>query len=366
MEFTPSRLGLARRRRGLSQRDLAKLLSCDDRTVRKWENGDRAPEDDNLAELSRLLRFSPSFFCSPEFDGLPVETVSFRALSKTRAGDRNRAIAGGELALDLNEWLERRFCLPPADVPDLRHYRDQPEAAAMALRAHWRLGDSSVRSMVEILEAKGVRVFSLAEDCADLDAFSFWRAGKPFVFLNTRKTSERSRFDAAHELAHLVLHQHGEPTGRVEEREADGFAGAFLMPRSTVVAYGPRVATIPRLIQAKHHWNVSVGALAHRIYEVGLITEWQYRSLCIEIQKAGLRKGEPESQPRESSQVFQKVFQSLRDQGIGKGEVAAQLGWHLDELNALVFGLILSPVQGGARTSDADASSSREHLQIVK
>src|SRR3546814_6566541 len=52
------------------------------------------------------------------------------------------------------------------------------------------------------------------EDTKNVDAFSCWRNGQPFVFLNTFKSAERSRFDAAHELAHLVLHRHGGPQGR--------------------------------------------------------------------------------------------------------------------------------------------------------
>jgi len=52
-------------------------------------------------------------------------------------------------------------------------------------------------------------VCSLAEQCREVDAFSLWRHGSPFVFLNTQKTPEHSRFDVAHELGHLVLHRHG-------------------------------------------------------------------------------------------------------------------------------------------------------------
>ena len=54
--------------------------------------------------------------------------------------------------------------------------------------------------MLHVLEAKGVRVFSLAENTRNVDAFSSWREERPFVFLNMQKTAERSRFDAAHEL----------------------------------------------------------------------------------------------------------------------------------------------------------------------
>ncbi len=58
-------------------------------------------------------------------------------------------------------------------------------------------------------------MFSLAPDCLDADAFSTTYSGTPYVFLSTRKTGERGRFDAAHELGHLVLHsEHRIPGGR--------------------------------------------------------------------------------------------------------------------------------------------------------
>ncbi|WP_261371520.1 ImmA/IrrE family metallo-endopeptidase [Yersinia frederiksenii] len=72
--------------------------------------------------------------------------------------------------------------------------------------------------MVHLIEPKGVKVFSLAENCVEVDAFSFWTNGKLFVLLNTMKTPERSRFDAAHELRHLVLHQRSSNTHRTPAR----------------------------------------------------------------------------------------------------------------------------------------------------
>jgi IrrE N-terminal-like domain len=72
-----------------------------------------------------------------------------------------------------------------------------------------------------LLEAKGTR--ALAENTKTVDAFSFWRRERPFIFLNLMKTPERSRLDAAHELAHLVLDRHGGPQGRRAEEEAKRF-----------------------------------------------------------------------------------------------------------------------------------------------
>jgi Zn-dependent peptidase ImmA (M78 family) len=67
------------------------------------------------------------------------------------------------------------------------------------------------------LESKGVRVFSLAANTVKVNAYALWKDEKPFVFLNTFKSTESSRFDAAHELGHLVLHQDGSVTGREAE-----------------------------------------------------------------------------------------------------------------------------------------------------
>ncbi len=365
-DFNPPRLTLARERRGLTKRDLARLIACSERSVGEWERGTTIPTEENVAELARVLNRSVSFFHQPDPEELPLDAVSFRALSKMRSADRTRAIAAARMALELNDHLTNGFDLPSTDIPDLRHHQAKPEAAAMALRARWSLGDKPIKSMVGLLEYKGVRVFSLAEDCRELNAFSFWHGGVPFVFLNTMKSSECSRFDAAHELAHLVLHQHGAPSGRQAEAEANAFAGAFLMPASSVAGFAPRVPSVPRLIKAKHHWNVSLAALAHRMHEVGLLSEWNYRSLCIEIQKAGYRVREPESAPRETSKVFEKVFSALRAEGVGKRELAAQLGWSNQELSALVFGLTLRSVAGGGRGDTTPSPSTRERLRLLK
>jgi Zn-dependent peptidase ImmA (M78 family) len=117
---------------------------------------------------------------------------------------------------------------------DFSHERD-PAGAARTLRQYWTIGEKPIGSMIKLLETKGIRVFSLSENTRNVDAFSCWRNGEPYVFLNKFKSTEHSRFDAAHELAHLVLHKHGGPSqGRSAESEAHAFASSFLMPRDDV------------------------------------------------------------------------------------------------------------------------------------
>ncbi|MQA89236.1 MAG: ImmA/IrrE family metallo-endopeptidase [Gemmatimonas sp.] len=349
-DFNGELLALARERSGLTKRDLARKMDCSERIVGRWERG-APPGTENISKLGRVLNRPTSFFFGGAPDHLPVESVSFRALTRMTSSDRTRALALARMTLRLNAWLEESFKLPKPEIPDLRHQQQDPEAAAMSLRARWSLGDKPIKSMVALLEYKGIRVFSLAEDCRELNAYAFWYGRTPFVFLNQGKSSEASRFDAAHELGHLVLHQHGSASGRTAEHEANAFAGAFLMPRSSLVAFAPRSHSLPRLIQAKGRWNVSVAALAYRLREIGLISEWNYRSLCIEIQKAGFRTSEPDSAPRETSQVFAKVFSALREEKVGKREVAARLGWTIDELESVVFGPGLVAMRGGDAAS---------------
>jgi len=128
------------------------------------------------------------------------------------------------------------------------------------------------------------------------------------------------------------------------------FASAFLMPRASVLAQAARITTLPWLVKAKEYWTVSVAALAYRLHEVGAITDWNYRSLYIEIGKRGYRKEEPNSSPRESSQLLRKVLESLRFEGIGKQEIADAISVRVKEVEELIFGLALTDVsQTGAR-----------------
>jgi Zn-dependent peptidase ImmA (M78 family) len=292
------------------------------------------------------------------------DTASFRSMSKMTAAQRNMALGQGAIALLLNEWIERKFELPAAALPDLRH-EATPEAAAGALRQMWGLGVLPVKNIVHLLESKGVRVFSLAIDAREVDAFSMWRDKTPFVFLNMQKSSEHSRFDAAHELAHLVLHRHGEPQGQDAEKQAHEFAAAFLMPRASVLAQPLRFPTVAHLVKLKKCWTVSVAALAYRLHMVGMLSDWHYRILCMDISKRGYRTREPEEAPRESSQILAKVFAALRKEGVGKPQIAATLNVYAEDIDELVFGLALTGLSGGNEGSGKRSTPKRPALRVV-
>ncbi|MEU8076029.1 XRE family transcriptional regulator [Catellatospora citrea] len=355
--LTTSRLILARKRRGLSLVKLAQVTGISARSLSAYENGHQQPSLDNLRALSKALAFPVSFFFAAELDEVPIEAISFRALSKTPAFRRDAARSAGRIALLLNDWIDERFVLPSPDVPHLP--KTDPETAAEMVRARWGLGQAPIANMIHLLEAHGVRVYSLAAECADVDAFSTYRGKDPLVLLDVSKSGERIRFDSAHELGHLVLHsEHREPHGPDAEQEANRFAAAFLMPRADVLSHGLQGAMTDRIIVWKARWRVSAMALAHRLHEVELLTEWGYRSACVSLSRMGYRSTEPDGIQPETSQVLAKVFQAIRADGLSPAEIARELHLHLPELNRHVFGLIPTAIEGGA-TGDGDRRRAR-------
>lgn len=351
MGVTPTRLLLARTRRGLNKTQLAKLVGVTSRSIADYETGHTEPLPNTLERLAVALNFPVAFFMGQELERPSTEAVSFRSLSSMTASQRDAALGAGAIAFEVCRWIEEKFTLPEADLPDLRGML--PEEAAAAFRERCGLGLQPIRSMVHLLERYGVRVFSLAEQAREVDAFSLWHGAKPFCFLNTMKSVEHSRFDAAHELGHLILHRHGSPHGREAEHEADAFASSLLMPRSTVRAEVPIGASLARLIELKKLWNVSLAALVYRSHKVNLLSDWHYRSLCIDMAKRGYRTSEPSPIPnRETSQVLNKVFTALREDGISKGDLARDLCMHTSDIEAVVFGLVLTLVDGGGSSSD--------------
>ena len=308
-------------------------------TISRCEIGKTAPTEENIAAFARALQYPIEFFFGPDISIPDPDLVSFRSQKAMTAGVRDAALAAGSIGFLVSDWIESRFDLPEISVPDLDHY--DPAAAAISLRQFWGLGHQPISNMVHLLESKGVRVFSLAENSKTVNAFSLWRDEKPYVFLNTMKTAENSRFDAAHELGHLVLHQDGKTTGRKAEEEANNFASEFLMPHADMLAYRANLFSISKMIQAKKRWKVSLAALNYRMHKLNFITEWRYRDFCIRI-ASDYGHTEPDGIDREKSVVWQKVMKALWAEKITQADIARALYVPVEEVNTLIFGILYS------------------------
>ncbi|MFC6065081.1 XRE family transcriptional regulator [Streptomyces ochraceiscleroticus] len=362
--ISSSRITVARRRRGLTLAELSHLTGVSIQSLSNYERGRTEPTPDTLEKLATSLNFPESFFHEPDLDPIPADSVSFRARSRLAAGPRDGALAASRLVMELNDWIETRFKLPPNQLPTLDKL--DPESAADVLRARWGLGNAPISNMVHLLEAHGVRVFSLPPEFTDVDAFSLWREGTPFVFLSTLKTAERGRFDAAHELGHLVLHGvERSHSGPQAEKEANAFASAFLMPRDSITEHIPDNPMVSQVLEAKKVWKVAAMALTYRLHDLGMLTDWHYRRTCVELGKRGFRKSEPQGLPvREKSQLLEKVFNAFQAKNISFRDVARELHVDTEELSSWVFGLVVT-LRSGTPSGRRPSRRERPHLSLV-
>ncbi len=372
--FNPLRLKLARERRGLSKKALAELVQLSPKTVSAYES-ENPPfdlQDETVSRFAMALGYPVKFFYKDRVELIDADTISFRAVTKLPSKLRLASESASILAYEISCWLDRKFNnLPKVDLPDFTHdNRHEPEAASKELRVNWGIGELSVKNMVHLLESKGIRVFSLSEDCKEVDAFSFWKGNTPFIVLNQFKTPERSRFDAAHELAHLVLHRHGEQNkGREAELEADKFASAFLMPKGSIASkVRPNAnATLDDLIKLKKFWNVSLMAMIRRLYDLNYLTEWQYRQLTISASKRGYRTSEPDGlQTREQSLLLGKIFTALKSKGISRTDIANELALPFDEVANLTFDNPMFKLNVAGGNPYLEKATARANLSLIK
>ena len=329
--------------------------------------GDRNPSDPALDRLAAVLGFLPEFFGGDDLPEPSVEGTSFRALSNMSAKKRDEAFSSASIGMMLYEWIDERFVLPQVDVP--RYQGLDAETAALGLRSHWGLGERPIRNILDLLEAHGARVLSIPEDCLEIDAFSERHSGQLYVFLNTRKSTEHSRMDASHELGHLVMHSKGRARGREAEREAAQFGSAFLMPASSVLSQIARTTGLQQIIRAKSIWGVSAAALTYRMHNLGMLSDWQYRTLFKQLSVKGYRTDEPNGMKPESSQVLAKVFSALETEGVSKADVARELslGEHdLDEVTFGLVGLTSVPNTGSRHQTSERNEEHRPQLRIVR
>lgn len=339
--FTPSRLKLARQRLGWTLKRLSEESGVSLRTLTTYE---KAPKHEPTAEiierLAKALGVQKEFFFKDIVDPVVYQAVSFRKLSKTSALMRDAALASANLGIEFFEVLEKHFALPSPDIPNLGKH--SPEMAADLIRNLWKLGDKPIPNLFRLLESKGIRILSLSHKFDDIDAFCFARDRNFYIFLNTSKTGERQRFDLAHELGHLVLHRDIEMVSadsKDREAQAHRFASALLMPQTGVLAQSMNKASIDRILAAKKYWKTSAMAMTYRLKELNLLSDWQYRSTCIELAEQGYRRSEPDGMIPETSLLLRKVL--FGENKIGLRTVGAELDLSdRQEVSEFVKGLV--------------------------
>ena len=342
--FSAPRLDLARRLRGMTQIALAREVGISTKSLNRYLTKGNAPQAEVVGRFATTLNFPARFFYGLVPESIEPSAPSFRALSTMTRRQRDQACAAGVLGVYLSDWVDSHFRLPPISV---EHYQDtHPDVAAMALRDAWGLGQRPINNMVHLLEAHGVRVLALPVDLESVDAYSFWSSSsKPFVFLNTASTAERSRMDTAHELGHLVMHRWGGvQRSRRAEEEAKCFASSFLMPAENVISHFRPNPFLNQIVAGKALWRVSASSLAYRLHQLEMMSSHHYKRIFVELSSAGYRKQEPEPIERETSLTFAQVLDKLRRRNVSIASVARELYVYPQDLSRLLYRLTKTPL----------------------
>lgn len=351
------RLKLARKKSGLSLRDLSARLEGEERVsaqaLGKYERGEMMPSSRVLSALSKALGKPVRFFMNPM--GTDLVEVDFRKKAATSARDRARVEAAvldhveryltieEILALDSAEWDA------PLDPMKLSSI-EEGENLADRVRAAWKLGGDPIPDMTELLEEYGVKVFviELPKDVSGLTCL-VERLGNrppvPVIVVNARHTIERRRITLAHELAHRVI----DPESPVDkEKAAIRFAGAFMMPAAHLEQeVGRRRHSLGyrELMELKRLYRVNAVAVLVRLEQIGIISH----SAMIRVFRTtarGWRKNELlpiEDDIAERARRFERLcFRALSETLISPAKAAELLGKTRKEIQHEVRG----PVSG--------------------
>lgn len=329
----PARLRLARTLRGLTQRELADKVGVSAATISQFESGSVAPSEQTLQQMAVTVGVSPDFFSHPWREteaGAPF----FRSLRSTPQRELERARSYARLLLEIVEVFERAVELPEPRLDVGMRLDDDAslhlvEQAALRARAAWAVPPGPLPHVIRTLENAGVVVSAVGSFDERVDAFSMRGPRRPVVVLCSKAgAAARRRFDAAHELGHLLLHEHSDGGSRAQEAQAHRFASALLMPAEEIEPWLIRRSTQLELLEeGSRVWGVSMQALVRRAKDLGVLSEPQYARTMKRMSAYGWRTREPvDIGPPERPQLLGRIVEALPHAGVSVASVAMEMG----------------------------------------
>ena len=351
------RLRLARKRAGLSMRELADAMipKVTAQAISKYEADKMLPSSAVLVGLGKILDVSLDFLMSGQVEAL--DGVEFRKHSGASARDRAKAEA---ILIDsLERYLAIEHILDvPADVGwvEGRRYDSVASEAeiderADELRDAWNLGMDPIPSLCELLEDKGIKVVE-ADLPRSVNGLSchVLRGGDivaEAVMVSSRINVERKRLTLAHEFAHRIVRSTGNPAINLEAA-MNRFAGAFLVPGRRLqeeVGYRRHRVTYYEIMRLKHMYGVSAAAVLVRLKQVGVLPPAAVKHAFATFARSW-RKSEPDPIGKdhgfatfEKPHRFQRlVWRAVGEELISPVRAAALLNQSLDSVEQQISG----------------------------
>jgi transcriptional regulator with XRE-family HTH domain len=196
------------------------MLDITPQAVSSYETGRKSPSPAIADAIAVKLNLPHHFFMRPEANR-PDDPVFYRSMSTATKSARARAEGRLHWLESMADYLGAVIEFPSVNLPDFDMPADpflldddDIERIAGETRAHWRMSDGPIANMVYLLENQGVIVARDDLGAVTLDSLSSLSSvsRRPYVMIGTEKgTAVRWRYDAAHELGHLILHRSIDP-----------------------------------------------------------------------------------------------------------------------------------------------------------
>lgn len=282
-EILAANLRRHRSARGLSQQAVAEAAGLSRVGYRDVEAGNVSPRADTLQRIAVALGVRLQDLL------VPVRTlthVRFRA--QKRMATRENILADAARWLDdyreLEELLDDRVEWALDDVakrlrrskPGLQRAKKAAHLAREALGLKRDSHEELIRDVGGLLDDHGIKVLT-----ADVKSEGFFGLSiapeddGPAVVVNVweRISVERRIFTAVHELGHLLLHPGAYDVNlaeeaEAEEKEADAFAGYFLVPQALFEkewAEARGLGFVARVFKIKRMFRVSWQTILYRV-----------------------------------------------------------------------------------------------------
>ena len=333
---------------------LADVLGVTRQAVSQYEKGHQSPAPNVMRRISEVLRLPLHRFLRPVSEQ-PVGTIHYRSLKSSAKSFRTRAERRYGWLKEIVTYLRLFVKFPEVRFPDFEVPKNPEELSdpiiedlASQTRRFWGLGDGPISNTLWLLENNGAIIVRHELFANKLDAFSEWSTGDstPYIVLGSDKASAvRSRFDLAHELAHVVLHRpvqtrlhENSPLYKEMEAQAHRFAGAFLFPERSFASEFIN-GSLDSFLALKAKWRVSVQAMIRRASHLGLISEKREKQLWINLTSRGWKTSEPLDDTLEPEQprFLKRSFDLITESGlVPKHQIPFELAMHSKDIEELI------------------------------
>jgi transcriptional regulator with XRE-family HTH domain len=276
------------RQAGLTQQQVALAVDMDPTALSKALAGRRGFKSIEVALIAEELRVPTGVLLADE-DAGPVASPTLAARSQQELSPAaDRAIARAEHIREVDVLLNdlgypddpaTSFPEPPSGVDPAR----QGELHAEAMRRH--VGEDGADLPVEpdalaswVERSFGVDVCMMAMP-AGLDGLALSSGRLRLALVSSSVAATRQRFTIAHELCHLACGDGHYLTldedlfrPSPEEKRANAFAAAFLMPADVLRgACEGRIIDQDLVVELLYRFRISLDALAFRMHNVGIV-----------------------------------------------------------------------------------------------